>query len=326
MKRTSPSAKLSSVFGAFVPLLVPWTDIWEGFSEVNKTVLSRGKQRGYPPGMLAALKQVLRSDVPYLTLSRNDEGWLPNSTENAFSAAADFPNVLVMSSGGMGHVALPLLFGSNDEGSRTEAPIDNRTYLVSYVGSRSHAPNRMRERMVDAMQQAGRSMGFETTSSYGGDWRGVMLNSRASLTPRGFGRNAFHVSETIQMGLLPIYVHLENDIAWLPYPDVFQGFGWATDVTGLPALLAELHAASDAEWRRREVLVASWRHLWTMGGMIAELGRFMLDPRHSHLRCLRSPPTSASNTAPQASPRASLMRMRAAACATRHHGASSTCN
>ena len=47
-----------------------------------------------------------------------------------------------------------------------------------------------------------------------------MANSQTSLVPRGFGRTAYHLVETLQMGLVPIYVY--DDIPWVPYADLFE--------------------------------------------------------------------------------------------------------
>ena len=47
-------------FFRFVPLLVPWVDVW----------LNNPRPGTYPPELVAALKAVLRTDVPYVTVSQ----------------------------------------------------------------------------------------------------------------------------------------------------------------------------------------------------------------------------------------------------------------
>ena len=84
--------KLADFFGAFVPIFVPFVDHW-----VNA-------QYHYPPGMLDALRGVLRADVPYVVVSQHDEGL----TGKCEWVLARHPNVLVLSAGGYGHVPVPL--------------------------------------------------------------------------------------------------------------------------------------------------------------------------------------------------------------------------
>jgi hypothetical protein len=52
---------------------------------------------------------------------------------------------------------------------------------------------------------------FKYMYYHGDDWKQVMRNSRFSLVPRGFGRTAYHLMETIQMGLIPVYIYLQDD-------------------------------------------------------------------------------------------------------------------
>ena len=61
----------------------------------------------------------------------------------------------------------------------------------------------------------------------------------------GFGRNSYHVAETLQRGLVPIHVY--SDRPWLPYERIFESCGFATSVFGLPWLLWRLASLSDAE-------------------------------------------------------------------------------
>lgn len=44
-----------------------------------------------------------------------------------------------------------------------------------------------------------------------------MAHSKLSLVPRGNGRTAFHLMETLQLGLIPLFVY--TDVPWIPYMD-----------------------------------------------------------------------------------------------------------
>jgi hypothetical protein len=42
-----------------------------------------------------------------------------------------------------------------------------------------------------------------------------MQTSKFSLSPQGFGRTSYLVIETLQMGLIPIQVYVNDDIPWM---------------------------------------------------------------------------------------------------------------
>jgi hypothetical protein len=152
---------LSNIFGPFVPIFVPWVDTY---------VSSRFK---YPPEMVGAIRKVLRPNVPYVTVSQNDEGI------HGILPAIDFPNVLVLSAGGYGHVPVPLL--KQPETINNGKDVANRTHFSSFVGTLRN----VRKRMHDALSSKG-GEGFY--KYYRGDnWRSVMADSRLQMVPRGFG-------------------------------------------------------------------------------------------------------------------------------------------
>jgi hypothetical protein len=113
---------LRDFFGPFVPILLPWVDRW--FLNVKK----------YPPGLLATLKKHLRKDVLYITLSQNDVG-----LEGVFDLRREYPNILVLSAGGYGHVAVPLLkqdeLPLSAETTPQRLPLASRPLLASYTGN-----------------------------------------------------------------------------------------------------------------------------------------------------------------------------------------------
>ena len=60
-----------------------------------------------------------------------------------------FPNILVLSAGGWGHVPIPLI----KQEETTAAHLKPRAYLVSYVGSNVNAPLAMRARMIEEINE-----------------------------------------------------------------------------------------------------------------------------------------------------------------------------
>ena len=107
----------------------------------------------------------------YITCSQNDVGIASAGNKPDALRMSDWPNILVLSAGGYGHVPIPLL-------KQTESPAQKltpakRTYNVSYVGSVKHAPCNLREKMLGVMRQ------FSGTTAYkGSNWRQVMAQSK----------------------------------------------------------------------------------------------------------------------------------------------------
>tara|TARA_B110001452_G_C15199885_1_gene416467 strand:- start:37 stop:1494 length:1458 start_codon:yes stop_codon:yes gene_type:complete len=279
--------RLRDVFGPWVPIFLPWTDVFV--------------KPGWRPRMFAALRSVLRPTVAYLTLVQMDEG-LESRDQGASSARLDYaqlPNLLVLSAGGYGHVAVPLLKQPEDA---APPPLSARSTLASFVGTLQHGgtkiPRDLRRRAVCAARAAASRLGATVEACRGSGcaapWRDVMRRSRASLAPRGYGRTSFHLSEIIQMGLLPIYLHLANDPPWLPYPSVFERFGFVADETTLPEVLRRLNAMGEVEFdaRTRAVLEARTSH-FSYGGTLEQIDRFLKgDPsRPTDLRCVPLPLT-----------------------------------
>ena len=291
---------LQSVFGPWIPLLIPWTSLW-----VNN-------KYGYPRALLVALRAVLRPSVPYITLCQNDEG-LEGRGELPMRS---IPNVCVLSSGGYGHVPVPLL--KQQEPLLAAPEMSQRPLLVSYVGSLGNAPAALRTRMRDAVNASAGS-GFRYAITHGlsakfsalpmprimerlisriagvESWRDVMSHSKLSLCPRGFGRSSYHLAETVQMGRVPVYVYDGADDYWVPYEKLFRrSLGYVTDVVSLGALLTQLHAAPDANegLARRERFAEKVRDShFSMRGVVAQIGRFLTAPRHADLLCRPLPRT-----------------------------------
>ena len=96
-----------------------------------------------------------------------------------------FPNILILSAGGYGHVPIPLL---KNEARRDvacnhrEAECESAPYRVSFVGQNHFG----RDLILNAVRE---SLGEENIKRYrGNDWDRVVASSQFCLAPRGFGR------------------------------------------------------------------------------------------------------------------------------------------
>merc|ERR1719199_1447134 len=156
--------------------------------------------------MLETLKGVLRPGVPYVTLVQNARGLLARHKY----AMTDFQNVLVLSPGGYGHVALPLTI--KEEPLNNFKRMSERKLFMSYVGSMTNSPSDMRGLMARAVNSTASRLGYGKRLFFGKapKWREIMADSRFSLCPRGFGRTAFHVFEALRMGLVPIHIYTDR--------------------------------------------------------------------------------------------------------------------
>jgi hypothetical protein len=180
--------------------------------------------------------------------------------------------------------------------------VSERTLHLSYVGSLKNAPNNARQilheelvrRYGDLNQTSTTTTAFRYAYYYGTEWRNVMAQSKFSLVPRGFGRTAYHLMETLQMGLVPVYVHLPNDIPWIPYAQRFTSeIGYITDFDHVVSLIeTTLRNVSDEAIRAREQRIVSLRdsHFSTTG-ILHQIQQFLIAPAQSDLQCQALPRT-----------------------------------
>eukprot|EP00539_Tryblionella_compressa_P005731 CAMPEP_0178768458 /NCGR_PEP_ID=MMETSP0744-20121128/20255_1 /TAXON_ID=913974 /ORGANISM="Nitzschia punctata, Strain CCMP561" /LENGTH=373 /DNA_ID=CAMNT_0020424541 /DNA_START=206 /DNA_END=1327 /DNA_ORIENTATION=+ len=263
-----------NMFGPYIPLFIPWTDIW-----VQKPF---GK---YPKALYEGLKEVLRHDVIYITVSQNDDG-LPGDTD-LFQQLQNEYNIVIMSAGGYGHVPIPLL--KQPEEVQAKIPMSKRTHLVSYVGGKFHAPNDMRRKMISIIG--------DDHYYKGKKWRSIMQDSKFSLCPRGFGRSSYHVMETLQMGLIPIQVYVDGDIPWLPYQStILKNISFSTSLENLPTLITKLEQMPDSQIEKMELAIERLiKNYFTFDGVMVQIQRFLLDYENSDLICHELPNSPGSN-------------------------------
>lgn len=280
---------LSDHFGPYIPIFLPWVDHWV-----------QHRRFRYPDGFLDTLLAVLRPNVPYITVSQNDEGLMGRRRE--FDHAALLPNLLVLSAGGYGHVPIPL-FKQDEAVVSNGKPVGSRSIGISYVGSLTNAPKDMRLRLHEHLLlslPSSSSTNTPTSSSsntassssnsnsynftyeyyYGLDWRNVSADSRFSLAPRGYGRTSYHLMETLQMGLIPVHVY--TDVPWVPYSDLFlREIGFVARMDGvyeddIDGVLSRLKAMTVAEIELRERRIASLRKShFSASGALSQIELFL---------------------------------------------------
>jgi hypothetical protein len=178
-------------FYPVIPLFVQWTDGLFGPDKIQVQLKE-------------VITDVISPEFIYATVTQHDYG----EPAHAFSCEM-YNNVLVLSAGGWGNVALPLIKGSHGHhGLSSDRP---RSTLFSFIG----AIHRSRVLMLKGFNESTFPKDWFTPQQ--GDWKGPASSSVFMLAPRGFGRNSFRLSELVQYGSMPII--LGDDIPWTPYDD-----------------------------------------------------------------------------------------------------------
>ncbi|KAL1503364.1 hypothetical protein AB1Y20_011416 [Prymnesium parvum] len=311
------SSSPQHLFGGLIPVFAQWFDAYHAHK------YAKGKAKGARPRPLRAalleLGGAMRLDAAYVTVSDYDHGlfhFLAPQYDGRL--LLPFSQLLVLSSGGVGHVPLPLL-------KQPEPPLPRRASAAAPVLYFKGSLDGMRPaRMAMAQEllhtaalsaaqraqvrieslsapRANRSSAREGVRRHANlsDWREALRRAAFVLTPRGQARNSYFVWETVQMGLLPVYVW--DDHEWLPYRGSaradFEQFGFSVRVGTFKARAAAIWAAAGSEAQlaaRREKALALRASHFTFEGVLEQIGRLLAHgtsgERGSDLRCLRRAP------------------------------------
>tara|TARA_B110001452_G_scaffold248417_1_gene235162 strand:- start:2460 stop:3572 length:1113 start_codon:yes stop_codon:yes gene_type:complete len=284
-RTTSSNDQLSAQFGPYVPLFVCW-----------HCAAHSGQ---LDPLLVATLRRVLRPTVAYITLVVADQGisgWSKKARRNPSNeiSLADYPNLLVLSGGGYGHVPYPPVKNAQPL-STARKEVARRKLLASFVGNLKHGNvfggASLRNRLKHIAWRAAAELNASVSFMQGPDWQQVMASSRASFAPRGQGRSTFMLAEIVNLGLIPI--HVFSDVAWVPYADLFSSFGYVTNLSGVPHVLRCVNALGPRTHARMERRAAelSGSH-FSLAGVIEQVGLFMVGGTNaSDLRCQKLPRT-----------------------------------
>lgn len=259
------SAGLRGAFGPYVPLFIPWTDSW-----VNNKF-------HYPDGFVARLKELLRDDVLYITVVQSDQG-LAGKCELHY-----MPNVVVLSAGGFGHVAIPLLMG---EHKPIASESDKKTMFTFLGNTGSHKVLR-RQMCADVQKFALSHQLSNEVCTKLENWEDVLSKSNVGLCPRGFGRTSFRLFETIQLGTVPWYVY--DDVEWIPYRKLWNSIGFSSQIEQFPRDLSNWNMSMGELREKRDALLKCTQSHFTYAGVMNQIERFMTKPEDSDLECQQHP-------------------------------------
>ena len=277
--------RLAEDFGPFIPILMPWNDLFHHHHEYDR--------------MLQTLQKSLRPDVAYITIAQNLLGRQYGKSDQQFAKRLDFmktiPNVLVVSPGGVyGHVPIPHLLKELKVLDRSVfKPMAKRDLLVSFMGSYKTDGHRFRLRMREIVDEQCKSLGVKCDMHDGREnitvYQQIAANSKVSLCPRGAARPSYRLYEILNLGLIPIHVYY--DAPWLPYPDLYHKIGFSTDLDGLPNLLKKINDMDLQELERMEEQIRSFKAThFTYEGVLNQISLFMKNGG-SDVRCQKLPET-----------------------------------
>lgn len=262
------SGRNTSEFGVFVPLFVPWLKLW----------LS---QRDWYFGFLEHFGGLVLPSFVYVTVSQNANGIEGRDGRLLPS------NVLIVSAGGKGHVPFPL-FAKILRPTWSLSQMPSKYDLVFMGSIQTHA---LRRSLTNSLR---RCLGHRFFVGKGGYWKERYLESRAVLCPRGYGRTSFRLFETLQLGLVPIYVY--DDLCWLPY---YDSIGWRNfsllvrmrpgDSSAVEKIATFVRCLDgDALAARRKRIRELYSSHFSLEGSLAQLRAFLRGGfRASDLRCSR---------------------------------------
>jgi hypothetical protein len=246
-----------SVFGLCVPLFAPWLRVKLFYGYLYNLYV-------------AQVFAMLSHGCVYCTISQH--GW---------GIASIVPrNLLVLSSGGVGHIPI-LLFKWQLNSSSYPIGV-NYQWVASFMGSIDHG--RVRYRMASVLRQL---FGSDFYCGRGSNWTWISSRSKFIMAPRGISRNSFRLTETLQMGMVPVYVY--DDLIWLPYYDSigWSHIGFLSHIDHLPQLALSLKNVPI--WRvaemRKNIISLYSTHFTMKAAIDQSLAFFQYGFSKSDLRC-----------------------------------------
>ena len=224
------------------------------------------------------LKRVLRRNVIYVIVSQANEG--------VYQLIDDFPNILMLSSGGFGHIPLPLIKGDL-------ARLDLPQYFSIDIGFFGDVTHGGRTELFAELDRW--TSDFIVRKGKSSHWVEDMGKTKFNLAPAGFGPTSFRLAEIIQLERLPVYLYFDRQ--WLPYEGTdiaVEKLGYVGSVQNIRDLVQTLRNSSDNIIQEKLKSVKAARRYYTYGGLLEQIELFFNDPLNKtggggYLRCTRVP-------------------------------------
>lgn len=216
---------------SFNYLPIFWTNIY--------TIMAKYPKKK-PPISLQEIIDSLDKKKKYFAIVQHDNG-----------IQEDMPdNVLIFSSGGKGHIPIPLLCDAHPKQN------EERNIFASFVGVVNDKINdhngirtKMRKTVFTPQHPDFHCIEGKNDISI---FEKMMSKSIFALCPRGFGKTSFRMYEAIQMGCIPVYIY---DDPCLPYQHKinWEDFSVLYHVDDLPHLADILHSYSEEKIKKMQI-------------------------------------------------------------------------
>jgi hypothetical protein len=251
--------------------------------------------------MVQDLNTLIRPNVLYLAVSQSDNGPI-DYDKGGFDLGPVHGNILVLSSGGYGHVPLPLVHGDNGHPTDLALPqLPPPLRFERTLAFFGRITSDSRRQTIGNITEACSALNVSAHFGESGSWVEEMGVTRFNLAPRGFGRNSFRYTEIIQLGRVPVF--LWDDVPWIPY----EGTSLGADSLGLSAglshpgrpmydLVSRAASMPEAEFQAKLAAVRGAREHFTFAGVLKQIelllaNPFSEEPGGSSLRCTKHPRT-----------------------------------
>jgi hypothetical protein len=222
-------SKPLSFFSPFIPIFMPWfalfrRDVVGNYESIIKEVLN-----------------ALDSKRLYITFSESDFGF----TGMISNPKSGPKNVFILSTSGMGHIAVPWL-------QCHYSPEKKRTieHFITFCGNvRSCWARKV------VIEAAKRAFGTLWTEYRGDKWIEVSQRSYFGFSPRGIAIGTYRTFELIRMETIPVI--LSDSRHWLPYWPALNwtSFAIITNLRELPRTSIRLQSM------KREEIEEMWKNL-----------------------------------------------------------------
>jgi hypothetical protein len=228
----------------------------------------------YKASMQASLNEWVSlnpSESGYFTVVQYDDGPL-----------LDLPADTIVYGACSGDIPLPLIYEDKQNTliSMEKKKFNNKSILCSFVGnitSNNVLPN-VRQVMFSTLSQL---PNFKIINS--GGWTPTVnkslqdvfiettINSKFSLSPRGYGRSSFRFFECFQLGTIPIYIW--NDQEWLPFMDIidYSAICISIHISKINELESILKNITEEQYNNMWNNYNKVKHLFTLDGMTRQL-------------------------------------------------------
>mmetsp|Transcript_8572 Transcript_8572/g.12778 ORF Transcript_8572/g.12778 Transcript_8572/m.12778 type:complete len:511 (-) Transcript_8572:2351-3883(-) len=259
-----------SYFGGLFPLFVQWED-YKVIVKLNRTdhTIKVDDEMIFDD-----IRRFLRPDLVYIAVAQGNNGLRVFQDQRS---NGNNLNVLVLSAGGEGNVAVPLIKGDLNEST----PFNRSSSIQHIIGFYGSVENGPRQRIIAKVATAFRRYNVTMAVRKGPQWIDDISSTLFNLAPPGWGKTSFRLGEVLQLGRIPVYVY--DTTPWLPYEGTAFGLQEVailckeTDIEKAVVKMMRIAQSEEAvNAYLGKIRKASW--MYRYAGVVKQLELFFSDP------------------------------------------------